>query len=1564
MATKLTKYSQTLNIAGSDTKTNDISTPYTFQDWIVRNTGVLPGKEQLQYENYVKQWYRTKEAEVPTSTTVKEDYISLLKQLTLAFKSEADALWASDINFDDPDEMEQIIPFYATKLKEIAIYLINKREAVRRAKLKYNMTGTYTSLERIFHEYLLKAFTKRQFPGNEYVTTITDVSVLNVIPELSAVRSGFQIFVEELYDDASYFDRDPSLPVSAYFTFNESATTYLDSLNISPSGYEWLYSTGVSNLCADNPLLWSVDSVLNQYKNGVPLSAVELYDSDVLNDYNKIKLSQKYIGEPQYMLSGGYWSTWTNEVDFNLATANNWFYWLTGENLFENDTSTIIDPIQLSATNLIESGATAGINITGSDIISVSRNDSLSGAWLRLMDTITFNATMSARLNKGKNVFAFPFPGYGLSGEDLDWTGRSMDNLNQTFYYLDKNEQQAVYTAYWASVVTSVSTFNPVYINDTTLIEAGAAAAEKFSDADYIISRVSFRDDTPDFIFTGTQEYAWLYKMSNTDLPVKVGNNNLYWPLERYDTSISMFASATQCDPVALSSISLDVFTGAVASNVPDTADKIFKRLSPNSATYTEAAWLSGKTLPQPVSVTDSAMATGCYQPNIAMRILGGAYGSFIWPDVDTSADFVFKNYQHQKDCWYLKDTQFSLFKERPTQDKILNYNQWEDCTCRAVLYSPLGHPGNTFDDYEGMADFMVAITSPISSFSFKDWRGVDGKSYQTSNEFGWFKLSGDYSIEPDIGWGSGKWITNTGDSFMLSAGVMYLYYRNDMHRDDPNSTVPYLVAKYKTNTYQNVWAKMYLDKVSNEWKDAGVTSDMIIKPSDMLYYSHQGTYSFILTASHYEFSTQDVPVIPDFNNYAVKAVIGEPDLPLLTSYTPIQYLDPSVTADTATWLSSSGVSGTYYGMPTGAFTVSAMIQNLCAVSLTTTVSTITSLIVDYYTYTNEAINFMLNVPLSNARPYWAVASDNDDDYTKRKSIDIWSGSPVLVDDYNFITQPSYSNMVFNGNTYLEYNKRNVTPALIWTQPVDITVAVEDKKWCKILVDTNGVSNLSAVLYNNTNELIVSATNIPSNIVLDVVQDTPLTINYYARNGFTWTQRISNSSLGLPPTGGVWTPIVSGNLVTPSAPYAHLSNRHYPTYASVPSIGDLYSVKDSGGYFVPRLLGVSTAVSKNVTNELNTTKINNDQSKRGATAIYRNIDLYYSDRGLSNADQTEPVKHIDTDSSWMKAAVSEGQKAGMITQSRDHQEFMPYQTKYENIKSNDNGVYVQGNDSYDPWFGVGDISWENPTDWPSNWRKQYDIKDWYKQLDKGDLQVYQWKTDIFGNQYALMKSASFQYASIYDKKHTMPGAIWTRSPRNIVQPAKESLVNVLLEDLRPPELSDISNVPLSGTYGVLDIDIWFDTMMLYTSSGLWFYHLNFDYDTNNIYCVSDEINYIVTTNSLFGGTWFFEADKSVTVCTLLSCGDQVRPILRSLDLENNTLKSIYNEESVFTNMSAVNFTTLEHPVFTYDYKTKTYNVSYVGYNASLSGMYLTTLNIEDQGDNHKIISAKTIVPEA
>ena len=1566
MATILSKYSkaQDLTFQGiTNDSRGDVNTPYSFTEWIARNTGVIPGKEKKQYDDYLASWYDVnKNVPIVNADRIKEDYINLVKQISLIFQNEAEASWAVDINFDDPLEVEQVIPFYARKLKEIAIYLINKREAIKKAKLKYNLAGNREAIENLFYEYLLKAFTKRKLVANEYLTNVTDVSVLNILPELSAVSQTFQIQIEELYDDTSYFDHDPQMPITTYYDLSATAvTSYLTGIGFQPTDFEWLYSTGSAYLCADNPLLWSLQDVLGQYTNGIPTSALESPTSTILNEYNKFNLTKKYLGESQYIVSGGYYQLWEANLSLPLQIGNNWFYWPIGEVLYENDTTRNLDPIYLINTDLIKSGATSSDTYLNSDIIFTQRGNIYKGAWLQNNNIKTSTPIMSARLQKGTYAFSFPFPGYGVSGEDLEWTGKKLDNVDYEFNYLEPAVQNDIIKQYWSTTLDPVSSITPIYIYNTNLIECGSTPGTKYDNADVIIVRsVGGFDINPNGIYNGNQSYAWLSKMFKTDIPIAVGTTNIYWPFTRYNNQVSVVALSSQCAQMYLKNINMRYFVGAQAGTTPKISDVIYKLSSPNGTT-TEAAWLSGRSLTTPANITNATLISGVSQPGLTFVARGGLSATFIWDQTNTAADNVFKHYNHQSDCLYLKNDLISLYNERPTQKKTLNYNQWADCNCKALFYSPLGHPGTQYDEYDRMGDFIASVTNPFSAFDFTTWRGTDGLDYLRSSDFGWFRLTGT-NLEPDVGWGNGSWVTNTGLSFTLKQNTLYTYYRNGLNRDKAQDNAAYFVVKYPYISQKQEWIQMVFDTITNQWISTNETSPMIIKPGDYLSYKHQNVNAISFSAVQLKVDTQEItlPNIEMFNNLTF---IGS-----LCTYT-----DPSTY--TTLPISIAGINEEIIypsmtnGIPTTGMLHMDNFNNL--INISTVLSTVSSFTPIINTVISDNINFVWNVPLSGwdynnkrfdnvspgARPYWAKAIDSNTADTKYKGIAIWGGNPILVDSYNFITQPEFSDIVFTSDLYLEY-KNTGSSTIIWQQPIKVTTNIPTQNWCSLLFDTSGVSNLSGILDNTINELIVTATNVSSDIVFDIVENEPLLINYYARGDFTWNQRVIDSSIGIPPTGGVWSPIITGELVTPLTPAAYLTNRHYPTYATAPYVGNLYSVDDVGGYFIPKMLGVSTAIGKKYQNIVNTyDTINKVESQRGLTCVYRDLNLFAADNGLTNTIQLVPVSTVNVDNTWMKAALTEWYKSGMIVGARDHQKFMPYQSKYETIKTNDNGVRRQG-DKYDPWTGDEDSTWENETDFPTNFRKQYTIEKWYNQFFTKNMQLYQWKTDIFGNQYALFKD--IRGKSIYEQRQAL-GEIWTRDARNIIKPATESLGEVYNTFIALE-----STLTLDLSTKVQEMSLWYDTLMIQTTGYALFAKLDFDYDENLIYALADNTHRIALCDGYLAGTWFFEEPKVVTICTLMPSDivSTYYPVFYKYDLETNELKVEFtgNNSSIINSMSSLSLSSIEDPIFTYNKDQQRYNISFIGNSNIRNGMYLISMSVSNYGNVYDIDSVIGIIP--
>jgi hypothetical protein len=351
--------------------------------------------------------------------------------------------------------------------------------------------------------------------------------------------------------------------------------------------------------------------------------------------------------------------------------------------------------------------------------------------------------------------------------------------------------------------------------------------------------------------------------------------------------------------------------------------------------------------------------------------------------------------------------------------------------------------------------------------------------------------------------------------------------------------------------------------------------------------------------------------------------------------------------------------------------------------------------------------------------------------------------------------------------------------------------------------------------------------------------------------------------------------------------------------------------------------------------------------------------MYYrSDRGLTNTTQLMPLCTADIDASWMKANSTEYTKAGNIINAKKYQEFIPYQTKFETAKTNSWGLKTQ-NDQYDPWTGTEDNEWADAESFPANFRGEYNIDLWYEtqdQIPSGQF-IYQWKTDIFGNQYALLKE---NIEGLYDRKMAT-GALWTRDQFNKILPAIDSLSAIYdnFTFLSPSICADIINDEIK------DFDVWFDTLMLQTPNYILIEKIKYDYDTNYTYSIADDVRTINLSSDMgnkLAGTWLFDENKQVTLCILISSGSILYPSFYSLNLNTNDLIRKYTNVDIMNQISAVSLTSIEDPVFTYNELSKTFNISFIGYSNLYNGPLLNSINTHYLDDSYAIESVSVITP--
>jgi hypothetical protein len=192
----------------SSSNGQDVTQPFSYQEWIARNSNIPATETYAQYNLYVQNWYiNSAIANTAGVNAVQNYYKAFLKSLGVTARNNYESELFNNVNFDDPLSIQSAITGYARKLKDIAIYLANTRNHLTYTKLKNNLTGTTLSLERLFYNFLLTSFTRKTTPDGLITSfVVTDPNILQYLPYLTTIAPVFNIEIQELYDTNEYYD--------------------------------------------------------------------------------------------------------------------------------------------------------------------------------------------------------------------------------------------------------------------------------------------------------------------------------------------------------------------------------------------------------------------------------------------------------------------------------------------------------------------------------------------------------------------------------------------------------------------------------------------------------------------------------------------------------------------------------------------------------------------------------------------------------------------------------------------------------------------------------------------------------------------------------------------------------------------------------------------------------------------------------------------------------------------------------------------------------------------------------------------------------------------------------------------------------------------------------------------------------------------------------------------------------------------------------------------------------------------------------------------------------------
>ncbi len=1490
--------------------TSDINAPYSFLEWKERLPSVVEKDAVYHYNEYVLDWFdKNKQKTVSQSFILRQKYLYLLNQLQLFFTEEEKNNWYAQVNLADERELLQSIPYFARKLRDIALYYLKLRKQLKNTKLQYNTTGTTAGVEQQIYSYLIETFStsNNELSSNLYTT----------LPSFSALQNSLVVQVEELYDDKQYFDLSPTVPLSSYFNFLDQATgSFLATKGIVLSSSEWLFRS------FNIPLSTNFDSFINQLTGNV----FEVSDANLYGNF-----IQKYIAENKYSVSFTSPSAIVEVTDVSIASGNNYFYYPYGTTDASLSIPNQIEIVALSSLNM--EFATAGATIETSDTIFVKNGDDIKGAWLRYQEFEETTETVKALLKKDSTTsFIFPFPGYGLSGQDLPWTGPSFET-NAEYDFLSRNLKAQVNEAYWSQALSGNSC-ESILLNNTTLVSSGATPNINPSFADQFFIRSNENESTT--IPRGELSGAWLYKFTRTALPISPNQDNvLLWPYNIIDTTknypehLKKISYHQACNPVSIQDFSKSF---SIAASSIDLADKIYKlnnfKDKPEAAL--ECAWLSGST-------TNLSGYHFVEQDGFAALFPAGETTRFVWTGAEANLNFVFRSANHRIDCPFV------------TNVPAVSAFEWQKCTCKQVYHSPFGHPDKSFQVENSFADLIAEDTeNKLTPFDLGSWRDSTDNPSFSSLEFAWYKTNSKH------GWGDGQWVSSialSAQPFTLKPGKAY-FYRRSQTRTSSESMPSYVVNfDFNTNTTKWVEAKLTSD---GSWASTGKDSLMSLYPGDLVKYDRQKqTTSYLLSSVVVEnvstnknsiWSTYDTIAIDSIQNTTTVAwpVATKPFGSTDNQYPTTSFLD--ITAVNAWKITriednqSQTIANlsivTFIPPTTGTYTIAVTATKAGGQKVYE--SSIIPAITAIPQYSNEEIKlefetpssgFLIEHPLNGwnyntnsidsraagARPYWVTLDSQKDSTTRYKGIYSWGYPDSYVDGYLPNSNPIISPLEITYGTILEYFHKGYV--FNWTQPINFKNFVGKTQWCTLSSVTTQFSNLSAFYKSKQGpELNVIVKDTPSDILLsNVINGAPVEIFYYALSSFVWPVSVNVIQDTVIPTPSA--------LFVAQSPWTTLTNRFYPTIANVPVVDETYSLEDVGGYFLPQHLGGSQFINKNFDVNLKTTNLS-------GTFLAEDTNIHVGGRGRTKQDQNTIYEWTENNQ-WLKESSTTGELAGAVRQNltKTLQTFIPYQS---NIEETALGL-VTPRSRISPWGGLNDEEWTDVANEPKSFTGVRNVSAWVEtQILKESEQVTDcWSSDIYGNQYGLFKQLTA--VPVVDRINTS-GELWTRTNSQSVLPAYISLSAIF----KPFENINITVYKELTGSGIRYIECYFDTIFIETESAVIFAKIDYDYNTALIESTFDDTRYkILSSTGSFDRNWFFSTEKRIVSLYTETDNNVFSPALYELDLPTRKYKKVFplgstNTSSLTAGLSSLNFTDVSRGSLYYNSSLKTYLITYTG----------------------------------
>jgi hypothetical protein len=375
-------------------------------------------------------------------------------------------------------------------------------------------------------------------------------------------------------------------------------------------------------------------------------------------------------------------------------------------------------------------------------------------------------------------------------------------------------------------------------------------------------------------------------------------------------------------------------------------------------------------------------------------------------------------------------------------------------------------------------------------------------------------------------------------------------------------------------------------------------------------------------------------------------------------------------------------------------------------------------------------------------------------------------------------------------------------------------------------------------------------------------------------------------------TGNTTADTVSGILFTTrsttSSPTLNFLNKQYPTTASVPNLNSLYTQYQLGRFFLPQYTGLLIHNTPEKSFDIDTTKLTpNTIYAFPDPAVVGNVTYN------SNDDTTHVPLVYTIDLTWNKISRSNQFAFGDVLSNSYNQLYYGYQSQSQDLQKDISGL-SKAVDNVQFWTGDRQEAWANPDIWTGlSQADSLPLQERQNSLLVGSLTPTYWGSDIFGNEYGVLKnvfplrslsaidyndgsimpgsntvilsSQPISLKSTYDRKYTIPGVLYFRGVNSLVAPASAALSAIFI---KYPE-----QVREEMSSSVLYFNMYYDTFVIETTNYVILDSVSYDFNTSKITTNNTTGFYIpkyFTNNKLerFAGEWYSERENTLYIAFL------------------------------------------------------------------------------------------------